>query len=85
VVALSAYLPLASALTAQRSRESVTLPIWMAHGSDDDTVPLALAESSRAHLHALGHHVTLSIYRMGHGVCPQELGALRERLCEWVA
>lgn len=85
VVALSAYLPVAGTLAAQRSTASLALPIWMAHGTEDAVVPIALAEASRDHLQALGHRVSFDVYRMAHGVCAEELAELRKRLCAWLA
>jgi phospholipase/carboxylesterase len=76
VMALSTYLPLASTLAAERSAASAGLPIFMAHGTADDILPLALGESSRRALEALGFSVEWHAYAMAHSVCGEEIGAI---------
>ena len=64
VLALSTYLPLADTLAAERSSVSTGLPIFMAHGTDDPILPLAMAESSRRALQAAGYAVEWQVYPM---------------------
>ncbi|MGH8670303.1 MAG: alpha/beta hydrolase [Burkholderiales bacterium] len=73
VLALSTYLPLAAALESERSPANRELPIFMAHGTYDDIIPLARAEHSRQLLHKLGYPVEWHAYPMPHSVCPQEI------------
>jgi phospholipase/carboxylesterase len=70
VLALSTYLPLASAVQDERSMASAGLPIFMAHGQYDD---LRRAEQSRQALERLGYPVEWHAYPMPHSVCPQEI------------
>ncbi len=42
VIALSTYLPLAATLAREKSAANAALPIFMAHGSADPVIPLAL-------------------------------------------
>jgi phospholipase/carboxylesterase len=76
VMALSTYLPLAGSLPAERSAANAGLPIFMAHGTADNVLPLALGESSRRVLEASGYRVEWHAYAMAHSVCLEEIGAI---------
>jgi phospholipase/carboxylesterase len=76
VLALSTYLPLASTLAAERSAANAGLPIFMAHGTADNVLPLALGESSRRALEALGLSVEWHAYPMPHSVCLEEVAEI---------
>jgi len=56
------------------------VPIFMAHGTEDPVVPLALAESSREALAAAGLGPAWHDYPMPHSVCAEEVGAIAEWL-----
>lgn len=49
------------------------LPVFLAHGSDDDIVPFFIAERNRDQLVALGCQPDWRPYRMGHSVCAEEV------------
>lgn len=76
VLALSTYLPLAASLAAERSAANEATPIFMAHGSADSVLPLALAEASRRVLADLGYAVEWHVYPMQHAVCAEEVDAI---------
>jgi phospholipase/carboxylesterase len=76
VMALSAYLPLAATLAAERSPANLRTPILMAHGSEDPIIPLSLAAASRRALDAEGYAVDWHVYPMAHAVCAAEIGAI---------
>ena len=76
VLALSTYLPLASTLEAERSVENREVPIFMAHGSADPIVPLALGDASRRVLEHLRYTVDWRVYPMPHSVCAEEIVAI---------
>jgi phospholipase/carboxylesterase len=76
VLALSTYLPLAASVTAERSSANAGLPIFMAHGTADNVLPLSLAETSRDALQALGYLVEWHAYPMAHSVCMEEVRAI---------
>jgi phospholipase/carboxylesterase len=80
IMALSAYLPLAGALDAERNAANADLPILMAHGLHDEMIGIARARSSRAALEALGYTLEWREYPMGHAVCPEELAAIGDWL-----
>jgi phospholipase/carboxylesterase len=73
VMALSTYLPLAEKLAAERQLMNVDLPVFMAHGREDEVISIDRATSSRDALMALGYPVEWVSYAMGHAVCPQEV------------
>jgi phospholipase/carboxylesterase len=73
LLALSCYLPLADRLPAEASPASRGVPIFMAHGTGDDLIPVARARRSRDVLAALGHPVEWREYPMPHAVCPAEI------------
>jgi phospholipase/carboxylesterase len=73
VLALSAYLPQATSLQSERSPANQGIPIFMAHGSRDDIIPLRRAEESRKLLEAAGYPVEWHEYPMPHSVCAEEI------------
>lgn len=74
ILALSTYLPLASAFEQERTSINQTIPIFMAHGKSDPVVPLWLAEDSRYFLEQAGYHVDWHTYPMQHQVSLAEIG-----------
>ena len=76
VLALSTYLPLASTLAAERNAANAGVPIFMAHGTADNVLPLALGESSRRALEALDYRVEWHAYPMAHSVCLEEIAEI---------
>ena len=76
VLALSTYLPLGDSLAAERSSANARVPIFMAHGSADPLLPIALGEGSRRALEGLGYSVDWHVYAMPHSVCADEIAAI---------
>ena len=76
VLALSTYLPLAATLAGERSAANASIPLFMAHGTDDSVLPLEMAETSRRALEALGYAVDWHAYPMEHSVCMEEVRAI---------
>lgn len=76
LVALSTYLPLATASIAESTIAARSTPVFMAHGQFDPIVPEALGRRSRDALTALGMAVQWHSYPMAHQVCPPEIAAL---------
>ena len=77
---MSGYLPLADSTAAERSEANRDVPIFLAHGSEDEIVAPARGRASRDALAALGHAVEWHEYPMEHSVCPDEIGALNQWL-----
>jgi len=82
VLALSTCLPLAGTVETERSEANLDVPIFVAHGSDDDVIPLVAAEFSRDRLVELEYAVTWRTYPMGHSSCVEELADIAQWLRE---
>ncbi len=76
LVALSTYLPIAPASIAESTPSARGTPVFMAHGSFDPIVPMALGLRSRDALLSLGMKVEWHDYPMAHQVCPPQIAAL---------
>lgn len=61
------------------------LPVFIAHGVDDDTIPVSLAQKTRDHYTALGATVTYSEYRTGHKMSLQAIKELKRWVAERLA
>jgi phospholipase/carboxylesterase len=77
ILALSSYLALPTVLDREASAASHETPIFMAHGSEDPVVPLALGETARDYLITSGYAVNFHRYSMPHSVCAQEIFDIR--------
>ncbi len=73
ILALSTYLPLADSLPSEAHAANRDVPIFMAHGTQDEVVPAAAAIRSRDKLRSLGYAVDWREYAMGHSVSMQEI------------
>ena len=80
VMALSAYLPLANRLEAEREPANNGTSIFMAHGLGDATLPFEMGTDSRDFLKTLGFTVEWHQYPMAHAVCPAEVADIRNYL-----
>jgi phospholipase/carboxylesterase len=73
IVALSCFLPAADTVAAEASPANRDVPIFMAHGTYDDVIPLARARRARDVLQGLGYPVDWHEYPMPHSVCDAEV------------
>jgi phospholipase/carboxylesterase len=73
---LSTYLPLAGIAETEATAVSRSIPIFMAHGTQDPVVPMARATASRDRLKALGYRVEWHEYPMPHSVNGDEILAI---------
>jgi len=80
IVALSTYLALEESLDAEASTANRATPIFMAHGTQDPIVPIALAEASAAALKRRGYEVEWEAWPMPHSVCAEEIQSLADFL-----
>jgi phospholipase/carboxylesterase len=80
VMALSTYLPLAATVAAERSEANAQIPIFMAHGSYDDIIPIRRAQDSRGFLEKLGYRIEWHEYPMPHSVCGEEIAHISKFL-----
>jgi len=84
VIALSTYLPSPKLVMTEFDPANAATPVFAAHGTDDEIVPVTLGAQARDFIVALGQPVTWQTYQgMPHSVCIEEIvdiGAwLRER------
>ncbi|MDH3989671.1 MAG: carboxylesterase, partial [Gammaproteobacteria bacterium] len=84
LMALSTYLPLHSCFAAEvvdsANSQSRDLPIFMAHGSFDPVVPMALGKNSQALVARASYEVEWHDYPMAHAVCGEEIADIRRWL-----
>ena len=73
VLVLSSYLGLREQLSTQASPANRDLPIFMAHGTQDDIVPLAFARVACDALNHLAYPIAWHTYPMAHSVCAEEI------------
>jgi phospholipase/carboxylesterase len=73
ILALSTYLPLPQHLDGEINPANAAVPVFMAHGRDDPTIPLELAQRSRDRLKAAGVDVEFKVYPMPHAVIMDEI------------
>ncbi len=76
LIALSTYLPDPAKAAAERVAGAISVPVFMAHGTQDPVIPVAIAEHTAQTLSALGLPVEWHTYTMAHQVCADELDAL---------
>lgn len=75
VIALSTYIPSAG-LLAEASAVNRDIPVFSAHGSDDDVVSIELGLAARDLLVERGYQVEWQVYPMPHSVCIEEVQAI---------
>ncbi|MNN37212.1 Carboxylesterase 2 [compost metagenome] len=84
VIALSTYIPAPDLIAAEATPANAATPVFAAHGTEDDVVPLGLGTRARDFLAAREQPVAWHTYRMPHSVCLEEIADigqwLRERL-----
>ena len=73
VIALSTYMPAARLITRERSAANSEIPLFVAHGSEDDVVSLDLGMQALELLRRLGLTPQWHLYDMPHAVCAEEI------------
>ena len=76
LLALSTYLPVESLVQAEATAANRDLPIFAAHGVDDDVVSPPLGQRARDFLNAQGYTVAWHEYPMPHSVCLEEVAEI---------
>ena len=74
VIALSTYIPTQKLIPDQAA--GAALPIFAAHGSEDDVVSIELGIRARDFVTARGHPVEWQEYPMPHSICIEEIHAV---------
>jgi len=84
VVALSTYIPTPTLIEAEATSANKALPVFAAHGTEDDVVSPALGMWARDFLVSKGYGVDWREYAMPHSICFEEIDDigqwLRERI-----
>lgn len=84
LMALSTWLPLQDSFEREvvhnKQAQSQELPIFMAHGSFDPMLPMALGQHSCKTLEDAGYEVEWHDYPMAHAVCAEEIADIRNWL-----
>ncbi|MEQ8206937.1 MAG: alpha/beta fold hydrolase [Woeseia sp.] len=84
LMALSTWLPLSevfqSEVVAEPTSQPRDIPVFIAHGTFDPTLPITLGELSRVTLQAAGFKPEWQAYPMAHAVCGEEIVAIRDWL-----
>lgn len=84
VMGLSTWLPLEQTLEREvltgRSFQPAELPVFIAHGTADQMIPIRFGRHSAEAIKSAGFDVEWHEYPMAHAVCPAEITAMREWL-----
>lgn len=73
IMALSTYLPMAETLSEELATINKTIPIFMAHGLQDNTIPIAVAKTSRKLMEETGYQIEWHEYPIAHSVSTDEI------------
>lgn len=85
IIALSTYIPSADLVRNALAAANGQIPIFAAHGTEDDVVALGLGEQAVGLVQALGLQPEWRTYDMPHSVCMVEIadiGAWLKRVCK---
>ena len=82
IMALSTYMCAPQKLAQQMDSANVKTPIFMAHGSADDVVPLMAGQSAQQMLQQCGYTVSWKVYPMGHSVCIEQINDIAQWLTQ---
>ena len=80
IVALSTYIPSPRLLRDELVAEQLEVPVFAAHGDEDDVVAPELGEAARDLLRELGARPEWRSYPMPHSVCLEEIRDLGQWL-----
>ncbi|GAB4509691.1 MAG: alpha/beta hydrolase [Sulfuricaulis sp.] len=73
IMSLSAPVPFATSLMTEVNPVNATIPVFMAHGTDDRMIPFGLAQQAYKQMEARGLHLEWHTYAMGHSLVPDEI------------
>lgn len=85
VIALSTYLPLKTTIEKEMSHANKHLPLFMAHGLQDDIVNYKYGIESRRLLKKCQLPIDWHDYAMGHSVCIEEMVDIKNYLIKLLA
>ena len=73
IIALSTYLPDATTIETEKADQNQSTAIFMAHGTDDPLIPMAIGHHSYEKLQSMGYNIEWHSYPMPHSVHPEEI------------
>lgn len=76
VMALSTYMAVPQKLNEEKTATNQRTPVLVNHGTHDEVVPYCAGQAAFQALKHAGFAVQWAEYRMGHSVCPQQIGEL---------
>ncbi len=82
LLAMSCYLPLRQQLQHYAAHADPSLPIFLAHGTQDEVVSLNFAQRARELLEAFGFAIDWREYPCAHTVCAEEIADIRTWLLQ---
>ncbi|MCP4486666.1 MAG: carboxylesterase [Gammaproteobacteria bacterium] len=86
IMALSTYLTLPESLASEKSETNQNIPIFLAHGSIDQVIPVDLAYNTRGRLEREGYQVEWQEYEhMPHSVSLHEINHISDWLIRVLA
>lgn len=80
IIALSTYLPTVELVGRELSAANRAIPVFAAHGTEDDVVAPELGLQARDFLTRHAYHVDWHVYPMPHSVCLEEVHAIGQWL-----
>jgi phospholipase/carboxylesterase len=76
IIALSTYLPVRELAAKEATEANRDIPIFVAHGTDDDVVSIDLGRRALEYLHQNAYTCQWLEYPMPHSVCIEEIQAI---------
>lgn len=73
IIGLSTYLPVADLLEKERHPANKMTPIFLAHGDEDEVLPLSFGLEIKQNLECYHYKVMWHLYKMGHTISIQEI------------
>lgn len=73
VIALSTYIPSTRLIASELSEANRQIPLFVAHGTDDEVVSLGLGQQALQFVQSLGLKPEWHTYDMPHFVCEEEI------------
>lgn len=73
VIGLSGYIPMLSTFKERYNAANKTVPVFYAHGTQDDVVPISRAEAALKLMQELGQDIEWHEYHMPHTLCMPEI------------
>jgi len=76
ILSLSAPVPYLDKLLAEIHPANASIPVFMAHGTDDQMIPFEHAQQAIRRMQSHGLNLEWHTYAMGHSVAPEEIQAI---------